>query len=152
MNKAAKHRSFSLWNDGRGLWWWFSITHHALGQCPPPISTGCFTLNILSNLDHAGSIPCYTHKHTHSSTIRIILCLLEESFVMTFSLWSFNLVLLLPPHTSLSVSLAFSICVTLSDPAQIQIAFRLLWLNTKTTCKSINSDLPSKATHVSKWK
>ncbi len=57
-----------------------------------------------------------------------------------------------PPHTSLSVSLAFSICVTLSDPAQIQIAFRLLWLNTKTTCKSINSDLPSKATHVSKWK
>ncbi len=69
---------------------------------------------------------------------------------MTFSLWPFNLVLLLPLLTSLSVSLAFSICVTLSDPTQIQIAFRLLWLKTKTTCKLINPDLPSKATHVSK--
>lgn len=41
--KAAMHRSFSLWNDSRGLWWWFSITHHALGQWPiwaPPSLQG----------------------------------------------------------------------------------------------------------------
>lgn len=79
--KAPVHRSFGLWNDGRGLWWWFSITHHALGPyAPPPHLYRVFALNILSNLDHAGSILCYTHKHT-LSTKCIILCLLEEQFL-----------------------------------------------------------------------
>lgn len=86
-----------------------------------------------------------THTGTRFPLLYVYCVYWRNNSSMIFSLWSFNLALL-PPHprlTSLSVSFAF-FHLTLSDPHKYKLLLDL-WLNTKTTCKSINPDLPSKA-------
>ncbi len=67
MNKAAMHRSFGLCNDGRGLWWWFSITHHALGQwpiwAPPSLQGVCSKYTVKSRSCWINTL-LHTQAHT----------------------------------------------------------------------------------------
>lgn len=89
-----------------------------------------------------------THRGTRFPLLYVSYCVYwRNNSSVIFSLWSFNLALLPPTpvsHLSPSRSLFPSVCLTLSDPHKYKLLLDL-WLNTKTTCKSINPDLPSKA-------